>query len=106
MLCQYCDVGAYTDFCYCKKSSDKAICPYVRRCPKIMNWVELESMKNCSVLNSNDGNVKFCRHGYLYVELDGYIIKIKNPYNDYVPNIVKLRKYKGNWTVIKEKNNE
>ena len=77
MLCQYCDVGAYTDFCYCKKSSDKAICPYVRRCSKIMNWVELESMKNCSVLNSSDGNVKFCRHGYLYVEHDGYIIKIK-----------------------------
>ena len=51
------------------------------------------------------GNVQFERHGYLYVKVGDEVIKVENPY-DYIPDNVHLRKYKGTYKVVKEKENK
>ena len=61
-------------------------------------------MLNCP-MRQNQGNVKMARHGYLYVQVGDQLIKVENPY-DYIPDNVHLRKYKGTYKVIKEKENK
>jgi len=58
-------------------------------------------MANCPIKTAPTGNVQFERHGYLYVQVDDKVIKVKNPY-DYIPDNVELRKYKGTYKVVKE----
>lgn len=100
MDCPYCKVGAYMDFCKCTKQEGAPICPHVYRCAKLQIWKQLDAMLNCPI-RRKQGNVKMARHGYLYVQVDNQIIKVKNPY-DYIPENVQLRKYKGNYKVVKE----
>jgi len=58
-------------------------------------------MANCPIKTAPTGNVQFERHGYLYVQVDDKVIKVKNPYG-YIPDNVELRKYKGTYKVVKE----
>ena len=44
------------------------------------------------------GNVRFVKNGYLYVDVDDFVVKIKNPY-DYEPNFVELVKYCGEYYI-------
>ena len=104
MDCPYCKVGAYSEYCKCDKQENEPICPHVYRCTKLLIWKELPAMLECPV-RKNNGNVQFERHGYLYVQHGNEVVKVENPY-DYIPDNVHLRKYKGTYKVVKEKENK
>ena len=105
MDCPYCNVVNYDEIPTCNKQEGHPICPHVRRCIEHHIWKPLAYMANCPIKSAPTGNVQFERHGYLYVKLDDEVIKVENPYN-YIPDNVELRKYKGNYKVIKEKENK
>lgn len=105
MDCPYCKVVNYEQVPTCSKQSGDHICPHVRRCLEHHIWKPLAYMANCPIRSAPTGNVQFERHGYLYVQVDNQVIKVKNPY-DYVPDNVELRKYKGNYKVVVKENKE
>ena len=105
MDCSYCNVVNYDEIPTCNKQEGHPICPHVRRCIEHHIWKPLAYMANCPIKSAPTGNVQFERHGYLYVKVGDEVIKVENPYN-YIPDNVELRKYKGNYKVIKEKENK
>ena len=105
MDCPYCNVINYDEIPTCNKQEGHPICPHVRRCIEHHIWKPLAYMVNCPIKSAPTGNVQFERHGYLYVKVGDEVIKVENPYN-YIPDNVELRKYKGNYKVIKEKENK
>ena len=105
MDCPYCNVVNYDEIPTCNKQEGHPVCPHVRRCIEHHIWKPLNFMANCPIKSAPTGNVQFERHGYLYVKVGEQIIKVENPY-DYIPNNVELRRYKGNYKVIKEKENK
>lgn len=105
MDCPYCNVVNYDEIPTCNKQEGNPVCPHVRRCIEHHIWKPLAYMANCPIKSAPTGNVQFERHGYLYVKVDDEVIKVENPY-DYVPDNVHLRKYKGTYKVIKEKENK
>lgn len=105
MDCPYCKVVNYEQAPTCSKQSGNPICPHVRRCLEHHIWKPLAYMANCPIRSAPTGNVQFERHGYLYVQVDNQVIKVKNPY-DYIPDNVELRKYRGNYKVVVKENRE
>lgn len=105
MDCPYCNVLNYDEIPTCNKQEGHPICPHVRRCIEHHVWKPLAYMANCPIKSAPTGNVQFERHGYLYVKVGDEVIKVENPY-DYIPDNVHLRKYKGTYKVIKEKENK
>ena len=105
MDCPYCNVVNYDEIPTCNKQEGHPVCPHVRRCIEHHIWKPLNFMANCPIKSAPTGNVQFERHGYLYVKVGEQVIKVENPY-DYIPDNVELRKYKGNYKVIKEKENK
>ena len=105
MDCPYCNVVNYDEIPTCNKQEGHPICPHVRRCIEHHIWKPLAYMVNCPIKSAPTGNVQFERHGYLYVKVGDEVIKVENPYN-YIPDNVELRKYKGNYKVVKEKENK
>ena len=101
MDCPYCNVVNYDEIPTCNKQEGHPICPHVRRCIEHHIWKPLAYMANCPIKSAPTGNVQFERHGYLYVKVGDEVIKVENPYN-YIPDKVELRKYKGNYKVVKE----
>lgn len=105
MDCPYCNVVNYDEIPTCNKQEGHPICPHVRRCIEHHVWKPLAYMANCPIKSAPTGNVQFERHGYLYVKVGDEVIKVENPY-DYIPDNVHLRKYKGTYKVVKEKENK
>ncbi len=105
MDCPYCNVVNYDEIPTCNKQEGHPVCPHVRRCIEHHIWKPLAYMANCPIKSAPTGNVQFERHGYLYVKVGDQVIKVENPY-DYIPDNVHLRKYKGTYKVIKEKENK
>ena len=105
MDCPYCNVVNYDEIPTCNKQEGHPVCPHVRRCIEHHIWKPLNFMANCPIKSAPTGNVQFERHGYLYVKVGEQVIKVENPY-DYIPDNVEIRKYKGNYKVIKEKENK
>lgn len=105
MDCPYCKVVNYEQTPTCSRQSGNPICPHVRRCLEHHIWKPLAYMANCPIKSAPTGNVQFERHGYLYVEHEGQVVKVQNPY-DYVPDNVELRKYKGKYKVVVKENKE
>lgn len=105
MDCPYCNVVNYDEIPTCNKQEGHPICPHVRRCIEHHIWKPLAYMANCPIKSAPTGNVQFERHGYLYVKVGDEVIKVENPY-DYIPDNVELRKYKGTYKVVKEKENK
>ena len=105
MDCPYCNVVNYDEIPTCNKQEGHPVCPHVRRCIEHHIWKPLAYMANCPIKSAPTGNVQFERHGYLYVKVDDEVIKVENPY-DYIPDNVHLRKYKGTYKVVKEKENK
>lgn len=105
MDCPYCNVVNYDEIPTCNKQEGHPVCPHVRRCIEHHIWKPLAYMANCPIKSAPTGNVQFERHGYLYVKVGNEVIKVENPY-DYIPDNVHLRKYKGTYKVIKEKENK
>ena len=99
-FCEYCKVGAYTEFCTCTKEQD--ICPFVRRCTTNPVWLPLDSMDRCTrrfvptqnrkediMLQEGEYRVEYVKHGKLYINVDGNLMRMANPYS-YEPQKVKL----------------
>ena len=105
MDCPYCNVVNYDEIPTCNKQEGHPVCPHVRRCIEHHVWKPLKFMANCPIKSAPTGNVQFERHGYLYVKVGDEVIKVENPY-DYIPDNVHLRKYKGTYKVVKEKENK
>lgn len=105
MDCPYCNIVNYDEIPTCNKQEGHPVCPHVRRCIEHHMWKPLAYMANCPIRSVPTGNVQFERHGYLYVKVGDEVIKVENPY-DYIPDNVHLRKYKGTYKVIKEKENK
>lgn len=105
MDCPYCNVVNYDEIPTCNKQEGHPVCPHVRRCIEHHMWKPLNFMANCPIKSAPTGNVQFERHGYLYVKVGDEVIKVENPY-DYIPDNVELRKYKGTYKAIKEKENK
>ena len=105
MDCPYCNVINYDEIPTCNKQEGHPVCPHVRRCIEHHMWKPLNFMANCPIKSAPTGNVQFERHGYLYVKVGDEVIKVENPY-DYIPDNVHLRKYKGTYKVVKEKENK
>ena len=105
MDCPYCNVVNYDEIPTCNKQEGHPICPHVRRCIEHHIWKPLAYMANCPIKSAPTGNVQFERHGYLYVKVGDEVIKVENP-NNYIPDNVELRKYKGNYKVIVKENKE
>ena len=105
MDCPYCNVVNYDEIPTCNKQEGHPVCPHVRRCIEHHMWKPLNFMANCPIKSAPTGNVQFERHGYLYVKVGDEVIKVENPY-DYIPDNVNLKKYKGTYKVIKEKENK
>ncbi len=105
MDCPYCNVVNYDEIPTCNKQEGHPVCPHVRRCIEHHMWKPLNFMANCPIKSAPTGNVQFERHGYLYVKVGDEVIKVENPY-DYIPDNVNLRKSKGTYKVVKEKENK
>lgn len=105
MDCPYCNVVNYDEIPTCNKQEGHPVCPHVRRCIEHHMWKPLAYMANCPIKSAPTGNVQFERHGYLYVKVGEQVVKVENPY-DYIPDNVHLRKYKGTYKVVKEKENK
>lgn len=54
-------------------------------------------MEKCPLRHEN-GNVAMARHGYLYVDIDGQIVKLLNPF-DYVPDNVEVCMVDGHYEI-------
>lgn len=104
-FCEYCKVGKYTENCICKKEQD--VCPFVRRCTTNLIWLPLNAMDKCNrrfvptqkrkediVLKDGEYRVEYIKHGKLYINVNGNLIRMINPY-DYEPKKVKLVNIEG-----------
>lgn len=78
------------------------ICPWAYWCGAISGYKQRESYRvYCKILKDKieqekpDGyyKVNFERHGYLYINFNNEIIKVKNPFED-IPKFVKVKKTK------------
>lgn len=102
MLCEYCSIGKYEEFCTCSKSGE--ICPFVRRCINEHRWKPLDSMEKCKnrkdevIVPKGLNKVRFELHGELYVEDGDFVYAIKNPY-DYTPQFVEIINVDGVWHI-------
>ena len=92
-----------------KCSLTEVICPWAFWCGAIRDYKERDSYKTyCNILKNEIEKekpkdcykVNFERHGYLYVDFNGSIIKVKNPFED-IPKFVKIKKTKASYKVIK-----
>ena len=83
---------------------NKEICPFLYYCSKIHSYKELRTMPSkCKVLEQFEMpegfyKVSYENNGNLYVEVNGYIEIIANPY-DYIPLYVKLFKIESDWKI-------
>ena len=102
MDCPYCNVVNYDEIPTCSKQEGHPRCPHVRRYIEHHIWKPLAYMANCPIKYAPTGNVQFERHGYLYVQVEDNVIKLKNPY-DYIPDDVVVRKYNKSYKIIANK---
>ena len=96
MMCPHCEIGSYFGTCKCMVAN--APCPFMRRCNMEHRWLPLDSMNTCtrrtrerevSMLMADEYRVEFESKGRLYVNINGQIERIENPFN-YTPEKVKI----------------
>lgn len=92
-----------------KCSLTNTICPWAYWCGKISGYKERDSyIKYCMLFKNEiekekpEGyyKVNFERHGYLYIDFNNEIIKVKNPFED-IPKFVKVKKTKTSYKLTK-----
>lgn len=102
MICEYCNVGDYNDFCHCGKDGD--VCAFMRRCQTEHRWKPLESMDKCKLrkegkpVPKGQYKVRFELRGALYVDMGDFVQEIENPY-DYVPEFVEVVQVNGKYYI-------
>ncbi len=100
-MCDYVDLSKGK----CKISLEN--CPYVYFCNRQMSYKESKDMPvDCLIKTKHElpkgcNKVAFERHGELYIEVDNFIVIVKNPYT-YTPDYVKLGKNKQGKYYIKK----
>lgn len=106
MICPYCEIGSYFGMCTCKVVANSP-CPFMRRCNVEHRWLPLESMNSCtrrakekevSTLMANEHRVEFESKGKLYININGQMKRIPNPF-DYIPKAVELVEVDGQWYI-------
>ena len=83
-------------------------CPFVYYCNKIRQFKPLESFpKKCKMINKSNAiygknifKVEFEKRGKLYINYNGVIKIISNPFN-YIPSFVKIQENNGELVIIK-----
>jgi len=94
--CPDCIIAPYSQFCQCKNGG---LCVYVRRCSQKLQWLPTDTMARCPLRSDKQkGNVRFVKDGYLYVDVDNTVVKIKNPFN-YEPNNVNIELTDNGYTI-------
>lgn len=105
MICPYCEIGSYFGTCTCKVANTH--CPFMRRCNMEHKWLPLNSMDGCtrrtrekevSTLMGNEHRVEFESKGKLYININGQMKRIPNPF-DHSPKVVELVEVGGEWYV-------
>lgn len=84
------------------------ICPWSYWCGAISDYKERESYKTyCGILKKEENKVpdgyykvEFEKRGFLYIEFNDSIIKVKNPFDE-VPKFVKVKKTKTSYKLSK-----
>lgn len=87
----------------CKVNNQK--CPFVYFCNKIQCYKPLRSMpEECKMTQQKEApkgfhKVRFERRHKLYIEIEGNIVVLENPY-EYIPSYVKTTKTRaGEWKI-------
>lgn len=100
---------AYVDLANGKCKISKDVCPYTYYCTKVKAYkVSANMPENCSITQSFElpkGAYEVCyeSHGFLYVNVNGYIEIIKNPF-DFTPPYIKMHKNsKGDWVINEDR---
>ena len=81
-------------------------CPFIFYCKKENTWKEIQGIKSCKQRKNKETPAGYCkviqeRNGYLYIDNNGFGIKVLNPFND-TPEFVRLFKLKnGKWRLKK-----
>lgn len=83
-------------------------CPFMYWCDKTQTWRANNYMpKNCKVKEQTNAvkhkgkyQVRDCRNGFLYVDINGITYRIKNPF-DFVPDYVDVVKRSGVYIIKK-----
>lgn len=105
MICPHCEIGSYFGTCTCKVAHTH--CPFMRRCNMEHKWLPLDSMNSCtrrikekevSTLMANEYRVEFESKGKLYININGQIKRILNPF-DYSPQKVELVNIDNEWYI-------
>lgn len=90
-------------------SKTNTVCPWAFWCGTIHDYKDRDSCNTyCKILKEEREKekpkgfheVKFERHGFLYVDFNGLVIKVKNPFEN-IPKFVKIKKEKTSYKVIK-----
>lgn len=105
MICPHCEIGSYFGTCTCKVANIH--CPFMRRCNMEHKWLPLDSMNTCarrtkanevSRLMANEHRVEFESKGKLYININGQMKRIPNPF-DHTPKAVELVEVDGQWYI-------
>ena len=105
MMCPHCEIGSYFGTCTCKVANTH--CPFMRRCNMEHKWLPLDSMNTCtrrtranevSRLMANEYRVEFESKGKLYVNINGQMKRIPNPF-DHTPKAVELVEVDRQWYI-------
>lgn len=97
-MCRYLETNS------CKIT--KTICPWIYYCNKKKQWIFKSEGEKCKVLKNQDipkgyYPVRFEKRNRLYVDVNGNIVIIPNPFDE-VPLYVKVYKTKdGKWRIKK-----
>lgn len=98
-MCDYAEANK------CKISGD--ICPWRYLCPQTGDWRDNKYMPDdCKIKRQADVpagyyRVREERKGWLYIDVDNYTIRVKNPF-DHIPLYVRARKLKSGEYKIRE----
>ena len=105
MICPHCEIGSYFGTCTCKVAHTH--CPFMRRCSIEHCWLPLDSMDACTrrnkekevgILMANEYKVEFESKGKLYININGQVKRIPNPF-DYSPKKVELININNEWYI-------
>lgn len=82
-------------------------CMYSRYCQKVGQYIHTDNYESCKIIQEqlksdippNSYYVRMINKGYVYVEYNGTVIKVKNTLGDNVENYVYVRKIRGQYEI-------
>ncbi len=82
-------------------------CMYSRYCSKVNQYIHTDNFNDCQIIKDslktkippNSYYVRMINKGYLYVEYNGTVVKIKNTLGDLVKDYVYVKKSRGQFDI-------